>query len=443
MKNSKRARLVTEPVGKTLISLTIPMVVGIVGIMAFNLADTFFVGRFGTDELSALSFTFPVIFIINSLAHGLGIGVSAVISRAIGEGDHYRIQRLTTDSLILSVLLVALCAGVGQLTIEPVFRLLGATPDILSLIKQYMRIWYFGVLFVVVPMVGNSAIRATGDTKTPAAVMMVAAACNFLLDPMLIFGFGPFPRLGIQGAAIATVISRAITFFVALFVLHYRDRMLTFTVPRMKMIMESWKRVLYIGLPNAGTRIIMPLTMGIITRMVSSYGKEVVAGYGVSSRIEIFSLTVVMALRSVIAPFVGQNWGAGRYDRMKRGIKVSEKFSLMWGVGVFAVLALAAEPIVSLFNDSPVVISTAVMYLRIVSIGYGLQGIFLISTAAMNVLNKPLHAAGFALFQMFALYIPLAFLGSFFFGLPGIFSALAFVYCIAGIGSHFLLLKIV
>ncbi|TES94429.1 MAG: MATE family efflux transporter [Candidatus Cloacimonadota bacterium] len=442
MKTVRQARLVEGSVGKILVKLTIPMVFGIVGIVAFNLVDTFFVGRLGTDELAALSFTFPVVLIINSLAHGLGIGASAVISRAIGEGNHNEVQRLTTDSLVLSVLLVTIFVVIGQLTIDPIFRLLGATPEILSLIKQYMRIWYFGMIFVIVPMVGNNAIRATGDTKTPAAIMIVAVICNFALDPLLIFGIGPFPRLELAGAAIATVIARATTFFVSLIILHFRERMIAFIIPSFKTVMNSWKRILYIGLPNAGTRIIMPLTIGIITRIVASYGKEAIAGYGVSLRIEFFSLTVIMALCSVIAPFVGQNWGAGRYDRLRLGNKLSERFSMGWGLLMYIILAAAARPIASLFNDNPEVISTIVLYLRVVPIGYGLQGILLLSTASMNVLNKPLHAAALTVLQMFALYIPLAFVGSYLIGLPGVFAALALVYCTAGTASHFVLGKI-
>lgn len=443
VQTTKRARLVEGPVGKTLVRLTIPMIFGIVGIVAFNLVDTFFVGKLGTDELAALSFTFPVVLIINSLAHGLGIGVSAVISRAIGEGDHHKVQRLTTDSLVLSVLLVAIFAVIGQLTIDPIFRLLGATPDILPLIKQYMRIWYFGMIFVVVPMVGNNAIRATGDTKTPATIMIIAVVCNFVLDPLLIFGIGPFPRLELPGAAIATVISRGITFLVAFYILYFRDNMLTFVLPKIKDIITSWKRILYIGLPNAATRMVIPLAIGVITRIVASYGREAVAAYGVSSRIEFFALTVIMALRSVIAPFVGQNWGAGRYDRLNLGIKLSERFSVGWGLLMYIILFAVARPTASLFTKNPDVISVIVLYLRIVPIGFGLQGILLLSTAAMNVLNKPLHAAALAIIQMFVLYMPLAFTGSNLIGLPGVFSALGFVYCAAGIASHFLLRKII
>jgi putative MATE family efflux protein len=204
MQNQTRATLIEGHIGKTLIKLTIPMIFGILGMVAFNLVDTFFIGQLGTNELAAISFTFPVVFVIGSLAMGLGMGASAVISRAIGEGDPTRVQRFTTDSLILSVLVVVVFIVIGLLTIDQVFALLGATPQVMPLIKQYMLIWYPSMIFVVIPMVGNNAIRATGDTKTPSVIMLVAVAVNIILDPLLIFGIGPFPALALAGAALAT-----------------------------------------------------------------------------------------------------------------------------------------------------------------------------------------------------------------------------------------------
>lgn len=450
MKDSKRhpvgtitkPRLVEGPVGKTLITLTIPMILGIVSMVVFNLVDTFFVGRLGTTELAALSFTFPVVLVINSLALGLGIGASAVISRAIGEGSHDRVQRLTTDSLVLSVLVVAFFVILGLFTIDPLFRSLGAPSEIIPLIKQYMRIWYLGVLFVVVPMVGNNAIRASGDTLTPGLIMMMAAGLNMILDPLLIFGIGPFPRLEITGAALATVIGRAISLCVSLIVLHYRKKMITSVLVPLKFMLYSWKQILYIGLPTAGTRIIIPLGIGVITRLVASYGPEAVAGFGVSARIEFFAMTVVMALASVIGPFVGQNWGAGVYARVGLGIRYSKQFSLGWGLFIFILLAVLARPIASMFNKNPAVISAIVKYLRIVPLGYGFYGILVLTASVLNVLKKPFHAALLSFVQMFLLCIPMAYAGSRFFGLPGIFTAIAVSYFMSGIAAHVVQLTI-
>lgn len=442
MTPTNKPRLTEGPVAKTLLNLTIPMIFGMVGMVAFNLVDTFFVGQLGTQELAALSFTFPIIMVIGSLAMGIGTGASAVISQAIGRGDHHKVQRLTTDSLILSFLLVTFFVATGMLTIEPLFRLLGAEPDIVPLIKEYMVIWYPGVLFVIIPMVGNNAIRATGDTKTPSAIMLVAVVVNIVLDPILIFGLGPFPRLELAGAAIATVLARAITLVVALWVLYYRDRMMTFEVPDTKEVIDSWKSILYIGLPVAGTRLLSPVAMGVVYAMVAFYGHEAVAAFGVGIRIEFFALTVVFALSTVIGPFAGQNWGARKYDRLYQGVKYSNIFSLVWGAAMFAILALAAEPIASLFNDDPQVISSTVLFLRIVPIGYALFGFFLISTMILNVLNKPMPAALLMVIQMFGLYIPLAYVGSYLFGLTGIFAAVVLAYSLSGLASHFVLKRV-
>jgi Na+-driven multidrug efflux pump len=327
----------------------------------------------------------------------------------------------------------------GLLTIEPVFRMLGATSQTLPLIKQYMRIWYLGVGFVVIPMVGNNAIRATGDTKTPSIIMLIAMAVNATLDPMLIFGIGPFPRLEIGGAALATVFARATTFCVALWVLGHRDKMLTRAIPSLRAVVDSWKSILFIGVPTAATRIILPVAMGAVTRLVASYGAEAVAAFGVATRIEFFALTVVRALSSVLMPFVGQNWGAGRNGRVRAGISYSNRIALGWGALMFAVLALAARPVAGIFNDNPLVISRITIYLRIVPVGYGLYGIILLAAATLNVLHRPFHAAALAIAHMFALYIPLAVVGSRLFGFTGLFAGLLASFLIGGIGAHLVL----
>ncbi|MCK5050789.1 MAG: MATE family efflux transporter [Candidatus Cloacimonetes bacterium] len=439
--NRSTAKLIEGPIGKTLTKMTIAMTFGLMGMVAFNLVDTFFVGKLGTDQLAALSFTFPVVLVVSSIALGLGFGASAVISRAIGEGDHHKVQRLTTDSLLLSVIIVICFVIIGLFTIEPLFKALGATSKIIPYIKTYMRIWYFGMPFVVVPMVGNNAIRATGDAKTPSIIMLIAVCVNTVLDPLLIFGIGPFPELGIKGAAIATVISRFTTFSVALWVLTKREKMISFDIPKISEILSSWKQVLFIGVPIAGARIIIPITIGIITRIVSSYGIKAVAGFGVASRIEFFSLAVIHALASVFGPFIGQNLGAKKYDRVHTAISISHRFTILWEIAIFIILILLRNHIAGIFNKDPQVISTIALYLAIVPLSYTMQGIFVLSTTALNVMHKPLQAASLTIIQMFLLCIPLALLGSHLFGLTGIFAAIALSYVVSGIISRFVLLR--
>lgn len=438
-RNKQGATLTEGPVGKTLVRLTIPMILGILGMVAFNLVDTYFVGQLGTVELAAMSFTFPVIMIVNSLAFGIGMGGSAVISRAIGEGDHEKVRRLTTDLLLLALVAVITFVLIGLLTIEPVFRLLGASPEILPRIKEYMSIWYLAMIFLVIPMVGNNAIRATGDMRTPSFVMLVAVFVNVVLDPILIFGWGPIPRLELAGAAAATAISRAVTMVVAIYVLYYREKMITFAWPGVAPILSSWRRITYIGFPAAATNMITPLSMATITALVATYGAAAVAGFGVATRIDMFALTVIMALSSVLGPFIGQNLGAGRYDRVQSAVRQSQLFSMAWGLFMLTLFALFGHSIATLFNDDPAVIENVVLYLWLVPVSYGLQGILRLSAFALNVLEKPFYATALTVLQMFVLYIPLAYVGSNLYGLTGIFGATGIAHILAGIAAYFVL----
>ncbi len=439
MEKAKKAKLTEGKIGTTLLKLAIPMFIGILSMIAFNLVDTFFVAQLGTNELAAMSFTFPVIMVIGSLAMGLGIGTSALVSRAIGEGNSDKVKRLTTDGLVLAVLVVIVGVIVGILTIDPLFRALGATPEVLVHIRSYITIWYLGVVFVVVPMVGNSIIRATGDTKTPSLIMLLVVIVNTIMDPLLIFGIGPFPRLELVGAAIATVIARAITLVVAIWVLAVREKMITFEPPKLDFVLKSWRQILYIGIPSAASQMIIPVSIAIITAMVAAYGPSAVAGFGVASRIDIFALAVTIALGAVLSPFVGQNWGAGLKQRVDIAVTHSFRFTVGWGLLVFLVFIVAGRPVAALFSDNPDVIATIVLYLAMVPLSYAFQGMLNLANSVLNVLQKPLHAAALTAVQMFVLLIPLAYIGSSLFGLVGIFGAIIVANTIAGIGGYFVL----
>ena len=429
-------RLIEGSVGQQLVKLTIPMIWGVLAITAFSIVDTYFVGQLGTKPLAAMSFTFPVVMTLGSLAMGLGVGTSSVIARAIGEGDRDRVQRLTTDSLTLSLLIVAIFVCLGLFTIEPLFTALGAAPDILPFIRSYMQIWYFGMVFLVIPMVGNSAIRASGNTLVPSIIMIVAAGVNIVLDPFLIMGWGVFPRLEIEGAAIATVISRATTLIAALFFLHYREKMLCFNLPKFQIILASWQKILQIGLPAAATSMITPISIGLITSAIAFYGAEAVAAFGVASRIESFALIVVVALSASLSPFVGQNWGAKKYHRVHRALNLSYLFCLAWGMMMATILAPSASWLASLFNSDPQVIQIATQYLWFVPISYAAAGIIFIASSTFNALGKPIPSMIMTLSRMVVLYIPLAYFGSKLFGINGIFAAASIANLVVGIGAY-------
>ncbi|MFC1736548.1 MATE family efflux transporter [Candidatus Hydrogenedentota bacterium] len=414
-----RAQLTSGPVGRTLFFMTAPMVVGLFAITAFHLADTLFVARLGTKELAAISFTFPVVMFTTALALGLGVGTASVLSRAIGEEDPDKMRRLATDSLILSFLVVVVFIVIGLFTITPLFTLLGAPAEMLPLIRRYMTIWYIGMAFLVIPIVGNNIIRATGDTLMPSLIMIFGAGVNVVLDPILIFGLWGFPRLELAGAAIATVIGRALTMALALSILHFRERMLDFSIPGFMDSWDSWKRILYVGVPSAATYVLTPISAGVITRLAASLGTAKVAAFGAGGRVEALALLPLTALASILVPFIGQNWGAKRLDRVQAAKKCAHGFAFLWGMVLLATFLVTRKHIADLITEDAEVAAGIALYLLITPVARSLFWVCRLSAATLNAVNRPLAAASISIMQMFVFYVPLAYVGSRYFGFAG------------------------
>lgn len=432
-----KSQLTQGRVSLQLLRLSLPMVWGVFSVLAFSLADTYFVAQLGTNELAAMSFTFPVVTVLGSVAMGLGTGTSSVIARVIGQGDHRKVQQLTTDSLLLSLLIVSVLVALGLRTINPLFATLGAEPELLPLIGDYMNIWYLGMVFLVVPMVGNSAIRASGNTIVPSLIMTLAAVVNILVDPLLIFGWGPLPALGLKGAALATVISRASTLIASLAFLYFHERMILFALISPKEMLRSWRSLLSVGLPAIATNLISPLAVSFVTSLMARYGAEAVAGFGLASRLEALALIAPLALSASIGPFVGQNWGARQYGRVKRAVRVSFWFCLGWGGMVAVLLGTGATTIGAWFDSDPGVVASATIYLTLVPISYGALGIVFTASSTFNALGKPLPALGMSFSRLLLLYVPLAYLGSQLFGIAGIFGAACLSNGIVGLAAWF------
>ncbi|NBC23722.1 MAG: MATE family efflux transporter [Gammaproteobacteria bacterium] len=429
------AKLTEGPVGRHLVAMTLPMMIGISATMGVYLVDTWFVGQLGTDPLAAIAFTFPVVFTLTSVAIGLGAGTSSVLARAIGAHDAAQARRIATDALVLAFLITLVLALIGAFTIEPLFRLLGAPPDMIPMIRDYMLVWYAGMVFVVVPMVGMASLRATGDARIPGMLMIASALLNAVLDPLLIFGLGPFPRLELTGAAVAGLIGRAAAFVGAIWVLHFRLRLLTLDWPGAAAIGASWRRILHVGLPAAGTNTIIPVSIGVVTAMLAGYGPEVVAGFGVASRVEGMMLITFFAMSAIIGPVVGQNLSARKPERIFEALSLCTRFCLGLGLVLALVLAVFGRPLAALFSDEPRVVTVAATYFLIVPVSYGTAGMVMVMNASFNGIGRPLPAVVVSVMRMVVLYLPLAWAGSALAGYPGIFAAYAAANVICGFGA--------
>ncbi len=423
--------LLSAPIADTLRNMTIPMVFGLVAILMFNLVDTFFVSLLGTQALAAISFTFPVTFAVNCITMGIGMGISTTLGRLLGKGESEQAARFTTHGLMLAVTLVIAASTLGFFTIEPLFRLLGAEPELIPLIKQYMSVWYLTIPFLVIPMAGNSAIRATGDTKTPAKIMMLAGCLNGILDPLLIFGFGPFPELGIQGAAIASALSWVGAFIGSLYVLSRREQLLAF--PQLAALIQDWRQILRIGTPAALSNAMSPLSGALIMVMLAQHGTEAVAAYGAAQRIESILILVLMSLTSVLTPFMAQNFGANQPQRAFEGMFLAMRFSLIFQGGLFLLMVPLSLPLAALFSQEQSVKDLLWHFLLAVPLSYGFQGIVMMLVSGLNALHQPMLAFRWSFMRLFVFTLPVAWVGSQWYGVEGLFVGIAVGNVIGGV----------
>lgn len=446
-KKTSPADLLNDDIAITLRNMTLPMIMGMAVLMTFGLVDTFFIGMLGTQELAAISFTFPVTFTVISLNIGLGIGTSAVIAKLLGARQNTQAKETATAALMLTMVLAIIFAAIGVMTLEPIFRLMGADDKQLLLIKEYMLVWYGAGVFLAMPMVGNSVLRAYGDTKTPSYVMAFGGLINAVLDPILIFGWGPVPGFGIQGAAIATLIAWAVSLFYILYILAINRKLIEPKLLNWQQLKRSTGGILKIGLPAAGANMLTPISAGIVTTIVAGYGPQAVAAWGVGGRLESIASIMVLSLSMTLPPFISQNFGANNFDRAKRAYRLCVKFVIVWQLIIFGILVLLSSVVANVFSDEPEVISTIVLFLVIVPLGYGMQGVTILTNSSFNAMHMPMSALSLNTMRLFVFFVPFSFLGSYWFGLLGLFGAgvvaniavgcIAFVWCKTILASRF------
>ena len=422
---STEARLVQGSVSGGLMRLTAPMILGITASIGAGIVEAFFLAQVGTRELAAYSFTFPVTSALMSLSLGISIGVSSVLARTVGSGDKDQVKRLASDGLSLVALVMIAFTILGYLTIEPLFSALGADETTLPLIVDYMSIYYLSLVLLVVPSVGANALRATGDASISGTIMVSGSILHMIIGPFLIFGLAGLPAMGLEGAAYANLIARSVTFAITIGVLHYRERLLNYSNLTLDAVLHSWRRIMAVSIPATATNLIGPVSTAIIVSLLASFSQETVAGFGIASRIEGLFVIPLFALSASIGPFVGQNWGAERFDRSNKAMMLSFKYSMAWGAMVAVLLFLLGTNIAALFDNNPDVTRVASLYLLLVPISYGTWGVLMMASAIFNSLGKPVSSTIMSIIRMFILYIPLAFIGKWLWGYEGIFIAAA------------------
>ncbi len=417
---------------RQLYTMTWPMLFGVLSLMTFQLADSIFIGQLGRDPLAALGFTVPMQQLITGLQVGLGIATTAIISRTLGAGDEQRAFRLAGLVVTTGAVLVFMLALAMWLLRDTIMTLLGAEQSLLPMIRLYWMPWLVAAWTGAVLYFGYSICRSHGDTKLPGLMMMVASLLNIALDPLYIFVFG----WGLPGAPLATITSFGVGCLVIYPALLKRG-WLSFDLGTLK-LGQSLKQLGSIMAPAMVSQLMPPLSAMLATALVAGFGSAAVAAWGLGTRLEFFSIVVVLALTMSMPPMVGRLLGQGDIGTIRKLVRLAVRFVVVWQLGI-ALAWLAASGLISeLFTSDREVSRVLGDYLLRVPLSYSGLGVCMLMVSVNNALGLPMRALLISTLRLFACYLPMLWLGGQFGGLPGLMSGALIGNLMAGTMAYLL-----
>jgi putative MATE family efflux protein len=358
------------PIGRAIFLLAIPMVLEMAMESIFAVTDVFFVGRLGPDAVAAVGLTESILTLVYALAMGLGIGTTAVVARRIGEKDREGAANAAVQATLLGICGAVLLGGLGVAFAPKVLALMGASPSVLQVGSGYARVMLGGEATIVVLFVVNAIFRGAGDAAIAMRVLWLANAINIVLGPCFIFGLGPFPRLGVTGAAVATTIGRGIGALYALSRLLRPGSRIAVNKEHLRIDLPTMRTVARLSGSGALQSIIgMASWIGLV-RIVATFGSQALAGYTIGIRLIVFALLPSWGMSNAAATMVGQALGAKDPDRAERSVWRACLYNLVFLSGIGLLFVVFARPIVSAFTSDPVVLGYGIDCLRIIAAGF-------------------------------------------------------------------------
>lgn len=407
---------------KSLFKLATPIIVGMIVQTLYNIVDTAFVGRLGAESIAALTFSFPIFFILIALNAGLAAGMGSRISRYLGENNKTAAENTAMHGLFISLVLSFLILCFGSLILKPLFLLFGATSSVLSLAMDYTSIILMGAFFMLPGQILNSIFSAQGDTKTPMRIQIIALIINIILDPIFIFGFG----LGVRGAAIATVIAFSTTLLLGIYYIR--------TVSHLHIHLRSYRFSLYIlknivavGIPASMVMLLMSVYIMVINRFMAYFGTNYVASFGIVSRLESVAVLPIVGLSMALLTLVGMFDGAKRYDLIKTISWFAIKTGVLMTSGIGIVFFIFPDLILRIFTTDPTILSIGAVYIKINVLTFPLMAITMSISRVLQGMGYGFPGFMINLIRVFLVALPLAYLFIFILNKPYYFVPVAMV----------------
>lgn len=410
MKDSRLPDFTSGPILKSLIGLALPIVFANLMQTAYQLVDTFWVGRLGAEAVAAVSLSFPIIFLLISLGGGLAMAGTILVAQYKGKEDTKKVDYISAQTLLMMVISSVIVSVIGFFISEPVISLMGAEPKVLPLAVSYLQISFIGLTFMFGYFVFQSLMRGVGNVKTPMYIVMFTVLLNLILDPLFIIGFGPVPGYGVAGAAIATVITQAIAAVIGLILLFRGKYGIHLKWKNIKFDFKLIKKMFFLGFPASIAQSSRAFGLTVMAFLVASFGTLVTASYGIGARIFSFIIIPAMGISMATSTLVGQNIGAGKIDRAESITRLSAiiAFAILTAFGIM--FFIFAEPITALFiPDDPAVIESGGLFVRIMALSFGFIGVFFTINGTFTGAGKTGASMVLSILSFWVLQFPIAY----------------------------------
>lgn len=412
MANGTVQEFIKDP-RKALFKLTLPILGTMFVQVLYNIVDTAFVGRLGSEAIAAITYSFPVFFFMISLNAGIGIGMGSRISRSLGAGQKFRANNTATHGILLSIFIAILVSSVGTIFIGPLLDLFGATGDVRPMAMEYLSVILFASFFIFSSGIFNQIFNAQGDTKTPMKIVVTALIINIILDPVYIYVLG----LGVKGAAYATLsaFGMALIIFTITFL---KKSQVQFIIRGFSLKFETIKEILSVGIPASLTMIIISVYLSFINKFMAHFGTDYVAAFGIVARLESMAVMPMASISLAMVTLTGMFYGAKQFkildDTVWYSLKISVLMSLVVAVVFFAVPGLFFR----IFTNDAGLIQLGVDYMRINVFTFPFMAVTITMSRVMQGLGYGLPGMFVNLTRVLILAVPLSFVFIFIFNLP-------------------------
>lgn len=441
-KKGATGRNLTEGnVFKHMVLFSLPLLIGNVLQSLNQIIDAFWVGRFvGSDALAAVAVSGPVVFVLLAFVFGFVIAASTMVAQYKGANDEEGLQK-TIDSSIKALSIAALILTVVSIICVPyILRLLQTPAEIFDMANQYLIIFFSGLLFVGGYNYLSAILRGLGDSKTPLYFLIIATVLNIILDPILIIGPGPLPALGVAGAALATVISQATAFLLAVIYIKRRDFGFQLRLWRAKFDNTYLMKMVKLGIPAGTQQVVVSTAVVAVMGAVNLQGADTVAGFGLATRLDGFIFLPAMTLGMAISAMVGQNIGAGRWERIPAIVRSGMLLALLITGSLSTLLFFFRVEALAFFTTDPAVIEQGALYLQIVVFTFIPFSFMFILTGVLRGAGDMFWSLILTASSLWAIRVPAVYILSYFYNEIGIWigMAISFVAAYIIVGLYYL-----